>query len=271
MLGREARATNSDEDVGSFNDHGAATLRNAAIEFSVSLSQGRVVSRSFLNRDSGERFTLPVDEVALEYRDEGVDRPSDGRAEFRAHAGNRFELRFHHRDMEARVAYYLPEGKHYLRKQVSLRCKDGSRRLLRADLENWSGVRRDWKSCQTHPRRATGKFGSHPIYSETVFAGVEFIVAFNEFDGEGFILRSRPGGIPVTADWVALNPTVVGIARPGAVREAFLAYLEDVRASPARLAKAAAVRSVTAKTGARAVRGATAIVGPRRTRKEPPP
>src|SRR5579872_7448905 len=71
MLGREARAGNSDEDGGSSNDHGTATVRNAAIEFSVSISQGRVISRSFLNRDSGERFTLPVDDVALKFLDEG--------------------------------------------------------------------------------------------------------------------------------------------------------------------------------------------------------
>ena len=63
--------------------------------------------------------------------------------------------------LEARVRYDLPSGKAYLRKQISVRLKSApSRRLLRADLDNWRGVKRAWDSM--HGDRLP--YGSHPIF-----------------------------------------------------------------------------------------------------------
>ena len=79
------------------------------------------------------------------------------------------------------------------------------------------------------------RYGSHPIFCETMWAGVEFVAAFNDYSSEGFVLRSRPGGKTLTSDWLKLHSTVAGVAEPGGVREAFLRYIEDVRLAPPRL------------------------------------
>jgi hypothetical protein len=133
--------------------------------------------------------------------------------------------------MEVRVQYSLAPGMHYLRKQISLRQSGKStRRLLIADLENWKGVSCGWNSMHADPF----PFGSHPVYCDNLWAGVEFPAAFNEYNANGFILRSRPGGIPVGNEWIDLHSTVVGVAETGKVRDSFLNYIEDIRVSPPR-------------------------------------
>jgi hypothetical protein len=102
---------------------------------------------------------------------------------------------------------------------------------MRVDLDHWQGIRRQWKSAKTDRMR----YGSHPIFCDTMWAGVEFVAAFNDYSDEGFILRSRPGGKTLTSDWLKLHSTVAGVAEPGAVREAFLRYIEEVRLAPPRL------------------------------------
>jgi hypothetical protein len=206
-------------------------VRNEAIEFSVSFLNGKMVSRSFRNRITEEVFELPLDDVVLEFGARELFLSSSAKAEVVTHSDNDIQIELHWNNVAARVRYHLPAGKRYLRKQVSLQCRDRRRRLLRADLENWTGVRRNWRSMTADQL----KFGSHPIYSETVFAGVEFVSAFNEYGGDGFVLRSRPGGLHSGSNWLLLNSTVVGVSQPGAVREAFLEYLEDVRLAPAKL------------------------------------
>ena len=102
---------------------------------------------------------------------------------------------------------------------------------MRADLENWKGVRQDWDSM--HADRCP--YGSHPIYCEDFWAGVEFVAAFNEYGKDGFVLRSRPGGKPLGGQWLPLHSTVVGVAERGQVRNAFLRYIDDVRLAAPRM------------------------------------
>lgn len=132
---------------------------------------------------------------------------------------------------EVRVQYDLPPGKAYLRKQIQVRRKTGRSRLLRADLEDWRGVKRSWDSMHSD----SAPFGSHPIFCDTMWAGVEFVAAFNLYDGGGFVLRSRPGGKAVGPEWLPLRCAVVGVAEPRGVRGAFLRYIEDIRLARPRL------------------------------------
>jgi hypothetical protein len=126
----------------------------------------------------------------------------------------------------------LSNGKAYVRKQISVRTDDvAPLRLLRAELEDWRGLRRNWKSMTADRAR----YGSHPIYCESFWGGTEFVAAFNEYGPDGFVLCSRPGGIQVGGNWTALRSTVCGVCRRGGAREAFLAYLEDVRLAPPRM------------------------------------
>ncbi|MCX6621565.1 MAG: hypothetical protein NTY38_10895, partial [Acidobacteria bacterium] len=127
--------------------------------------------------------------------------------------------------------YHLPRARHYLRKQLSVRCPSGSCRLFRADLDNWQGVPRQWQSMKMDSL----PYGSHPIYSGTLFGGVEFVAAFNQYSDHGFTLRSRPGGLAIGSKWLPLRSTIIGVSAPGETRYAFLDYLEDVRLAPPRM------------------------------------
>jgi hypothetical protein len=209
-------------------------LRNENLEFELVIRNGRVRSRRFHNRLTGETVDLPSEQVALEFHDGSVVDSSVLPARLIERTADRIELLFAKpgEALEARVQYHLPSGKAYLRKQIWVRRKSGdSRPLLRVDLDTWRGVRRGWESM--HMDRLP--YGSHPIFCDTLWAGVEFVAAFNEYASDGFVLRSRPGGKPVGTDWLRLHSTVAGVSEPGGIREAFLRYIDDVRAAPPRL------------------------------------
>jgi hypothetical protein len=212
-------------------------LQNASLNFSFTLSQGQIQARRLTNKLVNETENLPATDFALELEGGVVVDSSAFAARLVRKDPERAEILFSGAagaapGVEVLVAYHLPPAKHYLRKQLSIRqtSAGAGRRLMRADLDVWKGVGRDWKSAHVDLMR----FGSHPIYCETLWAGVEFVAAFNEYSRDGFILRSRPGGAVLTSEWLKLRPTVVGVARTSKVRESFLNYIEDIRLSAPR-------------------------------------
>lgn len=211
----------------------AATLESAALRFQVALGKGGAVERSFTNRLTQELIRLPTPDFQLELDTGVVVSSSDFTAVIAEQSIERIQLEYSKPGgPEVRVEYSLPAGKDYLRKQITVRTKNRVPvRLTRADLENWKGVQRDWRSMQTDRLR----HGSHPIFCESIWAGVEFVAAFNEHGPDGFILRSRPGGTPLGPEWTNLVSSAVGVAEPGGVREAFLRYIDDIRLAPPRL------------------------------------
>jgi hypothetical protein len=207
-------------------------LTNQAVEISIGIDGGRVLSRRVRNRLTGEMAALPAEEFALEFEGGYKVTSSEMKVEASRVSASELILLFTGERLEVRVVRQLSPGKAYLRKQLSVRTRGGSPlRLLRAELDNWRGARRNWKSMTAD----TVRYGSHPIYCESFWAGVEYVTAFNEYGPDGFVLCSRPGGRQVGGEWTALRPTVCGVCRQGAAREAFLAYLEDVRLAPPRM------------------------------------
>ncbi len=207
-------------------------LQNANLEFSFLIRQGRMTSCCLRNKLANERVDLPETEFAFEFDGGRVADSSDFTA--KVVRKNTESLELLHcgateavADLQVRIEYSLLPFTSYLRKQLSVRQagKGTPRRLMRADLDFWQGVRRDWKSAKADRMH----YGSHPISCETMWAGVEFVAAFNDYSSEGFVLRSRPGGKTLTSDWLKLHSTVAGVATPGGVREAFVHYIEDVR------------------------------------------
>lgn len=217
----------------SFSGRQPCSLENDALKFHLALAKDRISARSFENKLVGQIVDLPTEEFLLEF--EGGDTISSSDLDLRLGTidKRRLELLFSEGSgLEARVYYHLPAESQYLRKQISVRQTRGpARRLLRADLENWQGVRRGWDSM--HGDRYP--YGSHPIFCDHLWAGVEFVAAFNEYSPDGFTLRSRPGGITIGPQWTNLHSTVIGTAKAGGVRDAFLRYIEDIRLAPARL------------------------------------
>jgi hypothetical protein len=217
---------------------GELALGNANLDFRFVASKGKVISRRLWNKLADEIVDLPETDFTFEFDGGTVANPSDFTA--RAARKNTQSVGVLYSgatealaDLQVRVEYSLLPSSHYLRKQISVRQarKGPDRRPMRADLDHWKGVRRNWKSATADRVR----YGSHPIFCETMWAGVEFVAAFNDYSGEGFVLRSRPGGKMLTPDWLKLHSTVMGVAEPGGVREAFLRYIEDVRLAPPRL------------------------------------
>jgi hypothetical protein len=214
-------------------------LRNDNLDFRFAVSQGRVTSRRLKNRLANEVVELPDTDFALEFAGgksveasqftAKVVRKEAGSVEL-LYSGTKEEVA----DLQIRIEYTLPPAKHYVRKQISVRqaAKGEPRKLMRADLEIWQGVRRDWRSAIADRMR----YGSHPIYCETMWAGVEFVAAYNEYSRDGFILRSRPGGKALSGEWLKLHSTVAGVAAAGEAKDSFLGYIEDIREAPPHLA-----------------------------------
>ena len=214
------------------------TLRNANLDFHFAAAQGKVTSRHLVNRLANETVELPEADFALEFDDHAVANPPEFRVELARKGADNLEILYSGgmsavADIQVRVEYSLLPAKNYLHKQVSVRQtqRRNNRRLMRADLDLWTGVKRTWKSAASDPM----PYGSHPIFCDTLWAGLEFVSAFNTYDSDGFILRSRPGGKILTSEWLNLHPTVVGIAEPGKVKDAFFRYIEDIRLAPARM------------------------------------
>jgi hypothetical protein len=206
--------------------------RSRRLELTLTRAGERIATRRIRNLATGEAIDLPAELFAFEFA--GGRRVAAGDFALRdaRSTPSGFELLFAlPGQMEARVAYEARPERDYVRKRLWLRRTGGpDARLLAVDLDNWRGVKRNWASMTADPMRC----GSHPIYCDTWWAGVEFVAAFNRYDGDGFLLRSRPGGVRIGGEWTELRSTVVGPAPTGQARRAFLEYLEDVRLAPAR-------------------------------------
>lgn len=208
-------------------------LQNAALQLSLSVGPQGIAARSLENRLTGQRMSLPAEDFVLEF-DDGSKVSSRGlTARVAATGKERVEVIYADASgLEVRVEQRLAGQTHYVRKQIALRQKSGTgRRLVRAELENWQGVPGTWKTVQAD----RFPYGSHPVFCESVWAGVEFVAAFNQVAADGFRLCSRPGKPLIGAEWVELHSTVIGVARAGGVREAFLRYIDDIRLAPPRM------------------------------------
>ena len=146
-------------------------LENAALRLSLSISQGRLQARCLTNKLANETENLPGRDFALELENGLVVDSSAFAARVVRHDVERAEILFSGAaaapGLEVKAACHLPPGKHYLRKQLSIRQTGNGPgpRLMRADLDVWKGVRRDWKSARADQMR----FGSHPIFCETLW------------------------------------------------------------------------------------------------------
>lgn len=210
-----------------------AALESAALRFEVSVDSRGRVARALAHRLTRESFALPEADFALEFDDGALLAATDFSATLTETKPERIRLEYSRAGgPDVRVDYTLPSGRPYFRKQIFLRASEQpAPKLLRAELDNWRGIRRAWQSL----RGDRFPYGSHPIFCESLWAGVEFVAAFNEYGPAGFVLRSRPGGLPLTAEWSPLVSTVVGVAEPGKVRGAFLRYIDEIRPAPPRL------------------------------------
>ena len=209
------------------------TVGNEAMQYRFSMDANSVKSKTLVNRLTKEEVPLPAREFRLEF-DGGITVTSP-ECEMEGAQTSPVGLAFRYRSstgLQVDVKYEAPAGKAYIRKHISVSAPDGvKRRLLRAELENWEGVKRTWTSSTADKV----PYGSHPIHCDTLWAGVEFPAAFNRYDANGLVLASRPGGRAIGKDLFALRTSVAGVCAPGEARPAFLRYIEDIRHAPPRM------------------------------------
>ena len=210
------------------------SLRNAWLRLAIERVAGRLSALEFTDQINNSKINLPLDHFELEFEGGRTIGPAGMVLQRASQTGDAIELLYAAGApaIEVRVRYTLPARAAYLRKQISVRRPGAAEpwRLMRADLDNWRGVLRDWSSM----RADSLPYGSHPIFCDHLWAGVEFVAAFNRYGGDGFVLRSRPGGRRVGEEWIDLRSTVVGASKRGRVREAFLRYIEDIRLAAPR-------------------------------------
>lgn len=207
-------------------------LQNRDLRYVLSIDGDCVTARRLENRRTGKVLSLPLQEFRLEFQEGSPLSSSQCRVKASG-GGSEAELLFSSEvGIEVRVRYTLAPEKPYLRKRIAARQASGAaRRLMLAELENGKGIKAPWSSM----RADRFSFGSHPIYCDDVWAGVEFVAAFNQVGDDGFVLRSRPGGPRLGPEWLELHSTVIGVADRGQVRPAFLRYIDDIRLAPPRL------------------------------------
>ena len=212
-------------------------LENSAVRFEIAPGDRSLGERRFINKLANESCLVRTPDFLLEFADGATLSAADCSVRPGASAAGKLQVLFSQAagplsDVEVAVDYHLPGEKPYVRKEISVRKRAGAEaRLMRADLEDWTGVKRPWQSMRADRLR----YGSHPVFCDNLWAGVEFVAAFNDYDSGGFVLRSRPGGLVLGPTWLPLHPTIIGAAETGRVREAFLEYLEDVRLAAPRL------------------------------------
>lgn len=218
---------------GRAGDPRQCVLENAALRLTITLDAERIAARTFENRITGERFNLPAEVFRLEFADGSMVSAGGLTARVESSTADRITLLLADAaGLEARVQWQLPPQAAYVRKQIALRQTAGPpRQLLRVELETWQGAPGGWRTLRPdrHP------YGSHPVFCESIWAGVEFVVAFNRVAPDGFTLGSRPGRPAIGPQWYALRNTTIGVAPRGGVRDAFLRYIDDIRLSPPQI------------------------------------
>lgn len=126
---------------------GEHAIAGQAMTVAIRTGGGRVLSREVRNRLTGETAALPPVEFALEFAGGYQTGSGEMKVEVERATPSELILMFTGERVQARVERRMPPGKAYLRKQISLRASSGPPlRLLRAELEDWRGVRREWKS-----------------------------------------------------------------------------------------------------------------------------
>jgi hypothetical protein len=205
-------------------------LDNHALAFQIYSVKGAIAGRLFENRLTRQTFTLPAEIFNFRFDDGSTVTSSVMDLKYIKSAAGSIELLFSNEaGFYVSVMYTLQKHSHYLRKQISFLQKTGTgKRIIYAELENWQGAKCGWKS----PQPDALPYGSHPVWCETLWAGVEFVTAFNEYSTDGFILGSRPGGITPGPVWNSLHSTVAGVSEKGRARESFLKYIDEIRISP---------------------------------------
>ena len=209
------------------------SLENDALSFRLTLARDAISSRTFENRLTGKSVTLPTEEFLLKFDNGRTVSSLDMELKPGTINKKEFEMLFTGKSgLKVKVTYSLSPEWYYLRKQIAVRnTGKPSGRLLIVNLENWQGVKFGWDSMHADAI----PFGSHPVFCDDLWAGVEFVAAFNEYSPNGFILRSKPGGVTVGNEWVDLHSTVTGVSETGKVRDSFLNYIEDIRLAPPRI------------------------------------
>lgn len=138
--------------------------------------------------------------------------------------------------LRVRRIFLFGAAPNVLRIETWVRSEEGKKNITRIGL--FQGAIRGERFRETGTAPA-----SFPLFSRTLFAGIEHVSGEAHTDGETIELLQRPR-VTVDETWQFIGAAVVGWSMPGdgaglprgaRIREAFLRYLDSVRVKPERM------------------------------------
>lgn len=214
-------------------------LGNAAIRRTISLSGGTVRSVAIANELAHREIPIEGAEFALTVNDKQTVTAAD----FALHGkevqdldrgAKRLVLTLVHPKLgiEAQIRYTVAPGDPVLRKVVAVRAVGPTKPLLnRIDVERFFCS----DPCEL------GGLGQPIFVGGSLFTGLEYPAAHNEAKDNPRAKPPEPRfsvalwhlpGRELTDRFLESKPAVLGVAKPGAVEQAFAAYLDKIRTAP---------------------------------------
>ncbi|HEX2191561.1 MAG TPA: hypothetical protein VHH09_00045 [Acidimicrobiales bacterium] len=147
--------------------------------------------------------------------------------------GGRWTLAHPSRDLQVGVVVAADRAAGVVRTHLEV---TGRGRLDRVELDRWHGVAtRGPRHTRPSGRANAGAPGlGQPLFHSGLFTGVEHPGAENLVVGDQAVC-AVPHAVPLGTRLVVTPPVVTGAAPPGREHDAFLDYLDGIRAAPARL------------------------------------
>ncbi len=219
----------------------SVVLANDFLERTISLADGDVGTRQFLNKITGRAYSLrgAEFEIKLNYERLGYSFGSENPRAFTA-AGTRVashnvedtptggkRLTLHlapSRGLAIDLVYELNPADFFTRQWLQLAKSQQGTLFLEwvAPASNEWGV----------PRFSLGGFGQ-PLFAEDLFLGLEYPTGLNTNTGADVTLGSNVG-INIPDGGYTSEPAVIGVAPSGMVHQKFLDYVSRIRVAPVR-------------------------------------
>ncbi len=135
-------------------------------------------------------------------------------------------LKFKENRGEVEISLHYSISRNLLRKWARIKLREVGQPLLLEEV-----VLEELQPQEEVVPQGEG-WQSYPLFGEDFFLGVEFPVAYALLEGERARIGHRPGVLLGKGETYETKKEVLGVAPRGKTREAFEAYIEDLRPHP---------------------------------------
>jgi hypothetical protein len=215
-------------------------LANDYLERTISIADGDIGTRQFVNKITGRAYSLRGNEFEIKSNAEWVGynfgnenpraitaagaRVASRNIEDTPAGGKRLTLHLAARMANIDLIYELNPADFYTRQWIHIAKPQRGTLFLEwvAPASNEWGV----------PRFSLGGFGQ-PLFAEDLFLGLEYPTGHNTVTGSDVTLGSNVG-LNIPDGGYTSEPAVIGVAPTGMVHQQFLDYVSRMRVAPVR-------------------------------------